>query len=306
MPYNNFYFSLHKMRLFVLCLTLAASHAGPQLTFSNSKPEEQEKPSEGDGVNTRLGLLAGQLGLDPIAQTQGGSSSTSNSGFSSSSSSNSGVTSNSGFSSSNSGSSSQNADFTADSAVASGRIPGNDGQQCCCVPNNEICEDPFGGPDLVGSGAIDPRLKNNTRPKSSISTRIINIPRPTTNQQQNTCPVGQKACCYDANINLSVFGINCINPQSANTFVPWTQGCNENVRGSGKTCGTRQPSPGTSGEFADSQPGEFPWTCLLLNQNNDFVGSCAVIPNDFSNDNNRGTRKIITAAHKLKNVQQNE
>jgi len=285
------------MRLFVICITLAASHAGPQLQFSNSKPKQQDKPSD-DGVNTRLGLLAGQLGLDPIAQTQGSSSSSSNTG----------VSSNSGFSSTNSvpSTSSQNADFTSGSAVASGRIPGDNGQQCCCVPNSEICEDPFNGPDLVGSGAIDPRLKNNTRKQgSSISTRIINIPRPTTNQQQNTCPIGQKACCYDANINLSVFGINCINPQTANR-VPWTQGCNENVRGSGKTCGTRQPSPGTSGEFADSSPGEFPWTCLLLNQDNDFVGSCALIPNDFSNDNTRSTRKVITAAHKLKNIKQND
>ena len=41
-------------------------------------------------------------------------------------------------------------------------------------------------------------------------------------------------------------------------------------------------------------------------QNNDFVGSCAVIPDDTSNDNTRPTRKIITAAHKLKNLQQNE
>merc|ERR1711976_1125202 len=179
-----------RMRLFVICITLGASQAGPQLQFSNSKPKQQDKPSD-DGVNTRLGLLAGQLGLDPIAQTQGGSSSSSSSG----------LTSNSGFSSTNSvpSTSSQNAAFTSGSEQASGRIPGDNGQQCCCVPTSEICEDHFNGQDLVGSGAIDPRLKNNTRKQgSSISTRIINIPRPTTNQQQNTCPVGQKACCYDA------------------------------------------------------------------------------------------------------------
>merc|ERR1719422_3067693 len=55
-----------------------------------------------------------------------------------------------------------------------------------------------------------------------------------------------------------------------------------------------------------ASPGEFPWTCLVLNQNNDFIGSCAVIPNDSSNNNGRGTRKVVTAAHKLKNIQQNE
>merc|ERR1712004_143557 len=36
------------------------------------------------------------------------------------------------------------------------------------------------------------------------------------------------------------------------------------------------------------------------------IGSCAVIPNDSSNNNGRGTRKVVTAAHKLKNIQQNE
>jgi secreted trypsin-like serine protease len=38
----------------------------------------------------------------------------------------------------------------------------------------------------------------------------------------------------------------------------------------------------------------------LLNQNNDFIGSCVVIPNDSSNDNSQPTRKVLTAAHKLK------
>merc|ERR1712058_69055 len=70
---------------------------------------------------------------------------------------------------------------------------------------------------------------------------------------------------------------------------------------------TASQNQGTSAAFTglahgEASPGEFPWTCLLLNQNNDFIGSCAIIPNDFSNDNNRGTRKVITAAHKLKKI----
>merc|ERR1711868_272519 len=65
--------------------------------------------------------------------------------------------------------------------VATGRVPGgSSGQQCCCVPANEVCSDPFGGDDLVGGGF----------------TRIVNRPVANTNSQQNTCPVGQKACCY--------------------------------------------------------------------------------------------------------------
>ena len=88
--------------------------------------------------------------------------------------------------------------------------------------------------------------------------------------------------------------------------VPWTQGCAENVRESPKICGTRQPTFASGLVHGQTLPGEFPWTCLLLKQNNDFVGSCAVIPDDFSNDNGRPTRKVITAAHKLKNIQRNE
>merc|ERR1712203_1075277 len=47
-------------------------------------------------------------------------------------------------------------------------------------------------------------------------------------------------------------------------------------------------------------------TCLLLNENNDFIGTRAIIPESFSNDNNRGTSKVITAAHNLKKIGFNE
>merc|ERR1711884_377743 len=250
------------------------------------------------------------LGLDPTA-SQGGSSGGSNSQGGSSGNFNGQGSSSGGFSSSQ-GSSAPLIDGSTSSQTASGRIPSS-GQQCCRVPRGQGCQDPFGGgDDLVGSGLIDPRLKNvtgsgNTNSlRSGISTRIVNRPVANTNSQQTTCPVGQETCCYDASIDLSVFGIQCLNPQSTNTFVQWTQGCRENVRSSSKTCGTRQPRRVSGGEHGDSAPGEFPWTCLLLNQNNDFIGSCAIIPDDFSNNNNAPTRKVITAAHKLKNIATND
>merc|ERR1712243_462610 len=195
-----------------------------------------------------------------------------------------------------------------------GRVPqGGEfgGQQCCCVPANEQCGDPLGREDLVGAGLIDPRLKDPTKEKKKeISIRIVNRPQASTNTnaQQNSCPVGQKACCYDNDINLSIFGITCINPQQAQNTIPWTQGCSiETATFSNKQCGTRSyNSPATGLAHGEASPGEFPWTCLLLNQNNDFIGSCAIIPNDFSNDNNRGTRKVITAAHKLKALEERD
>merc|ERR1712203_1213567 len=160
-------------------------------------------------------------------------------------------------------------------------------------------------------GLIDPRLKDPTKAKKNdISIRIVNRPQASTNTnaQQNSCPVGQKACCYDRDIDLSIFGITCINPQQAHNTVPWTQGCSrETATFSNKQCGTRSYDRPASGlAHGEASPGEFPWTCLLLNQNNDFVGSCAVIPDDFSNDNGRPTRKVITAAHKLKDIQRND
>jgi len=277
------------MRAIILCLSVATyqSLAGPQLIFGGGGDQKKEDKKGGDGVNTRLGLLATQLGLDPTA-SQGSSGASVGSG-------------------------SANAPLIQETQqqVATGRVPGGSGgQQCCCVPANEVCSDPFGGDDLVGGGFIDPRLKNRTQASQSrlggISTRIVNRPVASTNSQQNSCPVGQKACCYDDSIDLSVFGIICINPQQANA-VPWTQGCQETARNSAKMCGTRQSNIATfGGDHADSAPGEFPWTCLLLNQDNDFVGSCAIIPDDFNNDNNRPTRKVITAAHKLKSLKQND
>merc|ERR1712012_676107 len=124
----------YRMKSLFLSLLLASAQCVPQLLFSKSGERN-------DSVNTRLGLLATYLGLDPTAsqgtvQTNQGSSS----------------------------SSSSNAAFTAEEPAASGRVPTSGGsQQCCCVPSTEFCEDPFGGgQDLVGSGLIDPRLKNNT------------------------------------------------------------------------------------------------------------------------------------------------
>jgi len=274
------------MRFLILSLALTCISGGPQIAFGPRKPSTTSTTATTSTttkkpVNTRLGLLAGQLGLDPVA---GGSSG----------------------SSFNSGASQA---FTSGQSQSQNEATGRASQQCCCVSNQEQCGDPFSSTDFVGLGLIDARLKNNTGTRSTISTRIVNRPLVNTNAQPeplSTCPVGQKTCCYDSSIDLSVFGINCISPFAALKNVPWTQGCAENVRSSSKMCGSRQPTFASGLQYAQSLPGEFPWTCLILNQNNDFVGSCAVIPNDFSNDNGRPTRKILTAAHKLKDVGRND
>merc|ERR1712013_647158 len=186
--------------LFVACLAVTVS-AAPQANFG--------KKIE---VSERLGLLANDLGLDPTAET------------------------------------SQSAALTAETSAGasgqlpSGRVPGGEEigepageSQCCCVPQDEQCDDPFAGEDLVGLGLIDPRKK----PLNSINTRNYAAP---------------------------VSGLS----------------------------------------HGQASPGEFPWTCILLNQNNDFLGTCAIIPNDSSNNNNVATRKVVTAAHKLKSLEQTD
>ena len=58
---------------------------------------------------------------------------------------------------------------------------------------------------------------------------------------------------------------------------------------------TRSPPP---------QPTSFVVAKIITQplQNNDFLGTCALVPDNFNNDLNRGTRKILTAAHNLKKI----
>jgi len=205
---------------------------------------------------------------------------------------------------------------------ASGRVPqgGNgfsggsssSGQQCCCVPSSQSCNQDqtgggFGGPDLVGQGLIDPRI--NRTLLGGIGTRIVNTPsnRPS---PQTSCPTNFRTCCFNNNVDVSAFQRTCVTPQQANQQQQgnWRQGCAERVSlGGVKQCGTRRFNALSSGlEFGQSSPGEFPFTCLLLNQNNDFVGTCVIVPEDFSNNNGRGTRKVLTAAHKLSKIGQSD
>jgi len=203
----------------------------------------------------------------------------------------------------------------------SGRVPGgasvapapsvqvSNEDQCCCIPADQDCFDLYPAvDDLVGQGLIDPRIVN--RPPA----------QPHQLNTLDTCPAGYKTCCYAPDLDLSVFQRNnqCISPYAASQQLnqhhhnnhygeSWVQGCQEAPVYGSKTCGTRSYAGPVAGlSYGQSSPGEFPWTCILLNQNNDFVGTCAVITDDFSNNNNAPTRKVLTAAHKLKNIAPNE
>merc|ERR1712038_756270 len=189
--------------------------------------------------------------------------------------------------------------FTSPEVVIIEDIP--EEETCCCIPVTDQCreEEPEEELDLVGLGLINPRIVN----------------RPAAASPSTTCPAGYQVCCRPASaapgVDMSVFGRSACIPPTKQVAEPWVQGCQETqVYGETitgvKACGTQEFSPVAGLGHGETSPGEFPWTCLILNQNNDFIGSCAVIPNDSSNKNGRSTRKVVTAAHKLKNVQQNE
>jgi len=170
-------------------------------------------------------------------------------------------------------------------------------ETCCCIPASEGClaQEQEEEIDLVGLGLINPRIVN----------------RPTPASPSTTCPAGYKVCCRAGGaapgVDMSVFGRSACLPPTKVVSEPWVQGCQETqVYGETitgvKACGTQEFSPIAGLGHGETTPGEFPWTCLILNQNNDFIGSCAIIPNDSANKNEQGVRKVITAAHKLNDV----
>merc|ERR1711922_64342 len=169
------------------------------------------------------------------------------------------------------------------------------GQTCCCVSPGQSCSsfasqnsnNGFGGgTDLVGLGLIDPRI--NKTLFGGIGTRIVNNPS-SKPSPINSCPTSYTTCCFDNNnIDTSSFQRSCLTPEAATqqSNGAWRQGCAERVTSGGnKLCGTRNFRPVSTSVPSQSSPGEFPWTCLLLNQDNDFIGTCVIVPEDFSNNN---------------------
>jgi len=215
----------------------------------------------------------------------------------------------------------QSSQFTAAAGKDFGQqnsFGGQQQQQCCCVPQSQSCgnsQNQF-DPDFTGEGLIDarkkPRKTGSTR--SGIQTRIVNRPgagssnQASTQQLNSPCPVGRKVCCYEQQqfVDVSNFGRSgCIAPNSFSQQVEekWKQlGCADSSPQGSNTCGTRNYKTIRNLPHGTTSPGEFPWVCLILDQNNNFIGSCVVIPNDSNNNNNRGTAKVLTAAHKLKKI----
>ena len=62
--------------------------------------------------------------------------------------------------------------------------------------------------------------------------------------------------------------------------------------------------------LGQASPEEFPWICMMLTDQDRYLGSCAIIPESSDNDISSGTYRVITAAHRLTNknngLKQNE
>merc|ERR1712038_653771 len=200
-------------------------------------------------------------------------------------------------------------------------------RNCCCVHVSQSCPNPrnngFNKPNNGGSNsgflsAASPRFgPDGEIPDGDIGSRIVNRPTEISQQQVQEefyCETNERACCYDSSSTLNnvVSQSRCITrTRPTNTDVFWRQpsGCSEpeprNIRRGEKRCGERRFREIDGKKQGQANPSEFPWTCLVLDQNNNFLGSCAIIPDNRFNDVRSGTDRVIMAAHKLNNIRRN-
>lgn len=202
----------------------------------------------------------------------------------------------------------------------------NGQRDCCCVHVSSRCPNPAsaspntnGGFNNGGSNggflsAASPRLgpSNGDVDESDIGSRIVNRPTEISQnqvQQEFYCEANERACCYDSvsTLNNVVRESRCISRTrpSSNPSPFWRQQCSSseprNIRQGEKRCGERRFREISGKKQGQANPSEFPWGCLVLDESNNFVGSCAIIPDNRFNDVRSGTDRVVTAAHKLKN-----
>lgn len=207
--------------------------------------------------------------------------------------------------------------------------PRQNGQQnCCCMHVSSSCPNPFSPKPNNGNGgsnaflsAASPRFgpeeeeEEEVEDNIFIGSRIVNKPpRPTEIsqnqvQQEFYCEANERACCYNSGSTLNnvINQSRCITrsrPTSRNVY--WEQRCASteprNIRQGEKRCGERRFRDISGKKPGQANPAEFPWACLVLDQNNNFIGSCAIIPDNRFNDVRSGTDRVIMAAHKLKEL----
>jgi len=331
--------------LFLLCVKneqMTNASPSPQISFGEEEPAVEEDPEVGarfGNNNKQGGLLASVLGVDPLGRPNGGQSSGNNGGQSfadilngggQNSGNNGGQNfgNNGGQNFGNNGGQNFGNNGGQNFGNNGGQNSGNNGaftngNNCCCSTTS-TCPSTNGqlnnGGDEEGFGGLIPRSgPNNTvnvrtggDEKSDLASLAANIGVRIVNNApddaftRGNCPLGTRECCFASNVNLNTFGSSCA-PPGQTPFVPWNQGCQErNTNFGGKTCGQRFYTPLQNLEKGQASPEEFPWVCMMLTDTDRFLGSCAIVPEKSDNDIGTGTFRVITAAHKLGSLKQNE
>jgi len=73
-------------------------------------------------------------------------------------------------------------------------------------------------------------------------------------------------------------------------------------RNAGENCGERSFRPVEDAPYAVTSPGEFPWTCHVVDgQTDEFVATCAVIAADSRATLSGETDRVVTVAHRVHN-----
>jgi len=140
--------------------------------------------------------------------------------------------------------------------------------------------------DLVSAGIVTtstttspPTTSMNPTQGLVFSSRIL----PLELVSETDCPENMKSCCYDQDIDLDTFNVMCKPPDDPLaldqqiTDDQWVQLCDVEKM-EPDICGLRSFTQIQH----ETSPGEFPWSCLLLTEENGFVGNCVLIPGGCS------------------------
>ncbi|XP_066989109.1 phenoloxidase-activating factor 2-like isoform X2 [Macrobrachium rosenbergii] len=143
--------------------------------------------------------------------------------------------------------------------------PNNQPSGCFCLPSNQVCPGNLGNPgpgvpNTSGAGVFDVRIVNR-RPQA------CNEP-------------GSNVCCLG---NANPSGNLITNPPvRPNPVIP-------NPHQIGGTCGVQNPVPYRQAQYPEADFGEYPWTAVILDFENRYLGGGVLIAADW----------VLTAAHKI-------
>ena len=133
--------------------------------------------------------------------------------------------------------------------------------QCCCFDRLAACPDPFGpssGSDLVSLGVLNTTNSASADPNLlQLSEGLVFSLRISPLVTETECPEDMKSCCYDQEIDLGAFDVECVTPGEARAEAEqddgeqWLQLCEkqESMRSFNDQCGSREFSPISNDEL---------------------------------------------------------